>query len=335
MPQSDFIRSVAEPLPTHPTLIGQGATSVCYKVNRYGKWYVQKWLRPEMATNPLYVSAFKKELELGLRLDHPNIVRYVDIQMDANKFYILTDYVDGLSLDTFLTRHPNHFKNKAKQQQFVKELFSAIEYLHSHQMLHLDLKPENILITRQGHHVKLIDLGFAYQDCYPYNPAGSARYTAPEQIANAEKLSPACDVYAIGRVLQFVGIGSKRVINKCIAIDAKDRYLSVAELQMAYYTQWKKRLAMAGLCVLFVLAGYGVYSMFNTGDTKTVFKFESRHFSRSEYEEYKLDSTLRHHAQKYEGTNCSKWLLPNGEMIEMPEDVYEDACNKAKQNSIK
>ncbi|NDV66405.1 serine/threonine-protein kinase [Bacteroides sp. 224] len=232
-------------------LIGEGATSFCYKVNRDGKWLLMKQLKQEFTTDPLYLEALKKEFEVGQHLDHPNIVRYVN----GTDTEIFMQYVDGLPLNQFIKMKPNYFKDKANRKRFVDELTSAIDYLHLHQVLHLDLKPTNILITRQGNHVKLIDFGFAYQDCFIYQPAGTEGYTAPEQINGSADLSPASDIYAIGRVLKELNIGSRKVINKCMADDPKRRYQSVEELRAALQSasgRWRYWVVACGVGVVLV-----------------------------------------------------------------------------------
>lgn len=56
--------------------------------------------------------------------------------------------------------------SKAEVNRLLMELCDAVGYVHSHQIVHRDIKPENILITRDGHHPKLIDFGFADSDAF-------------------------------------------------------------------------------------------------------------------------------------------------------------------------
>jgi serine/threonine protein kinase len=148
------------------TLIGEGSTSICYKVRYNGKWFSKKQLKPEYKNFQLYRSALRKEYELGSRIDCPYVVHYSDIGEDRDGPYILTDYVDGQPLSKFIDDNPDYFKSRHARKRFTDELFSAVECLHTHQILHLDLTPSNILITKIEHHVKLIDYGFSYQDSY-------------------------------------------------------------------------------------------------------------------------------------------------------------------------
>jgi len=135
-----------------------GFTCDCYRVKLYGKFHFMKRLKPELRTDPRYVSALQKEFETGYRLDHPHLVRYVSKGEDC----LLTEYVDGENLKDFIVNHPDYFKSRKNADRFLSQLLDVVGYLHQHQIVHLDLKPENILITRIGHEVKLTDLGFCY-----------------------------------------------------------------------------------------------------------------------------------------------------------------------------
>ena len=90
------------------------------------------------------------------------MVRYVWLDGDN----ILMEYVDGETLAQRLTKNPDYFSNQRHKDKFVRQLLSALQYLHSHQVLHLDLKPDNILLTHIDDDVKLIDLGFCRTDAF-------------------------------------------------------------------------------------------------------------------------------------------------------------------------
>ena len=144
------INDGAEPLDV------SGATCQCYRVKLYGKLHFLKRLKPELRTNPRHVAALHKEFETGYNLDHPHLVRYLYCGDD----YLLTEYIDGSTLLEFAKQNPEFFKSKANVSRLLGSLLDVVEYLHSHQVVHLDLKPQNILITRVGHELKLTDLGF-------------------------------------------------------------------------------------------------------------------------------------------------------------------------------
>lgn len=155
-----------------------GSTCDCYRVKLYGKLHFMKRLKPEFRTDPRYVSALQKEFETGYRLDHPHLVHYVSKGDD----YLLTEYVEGLTLGAFVADHPDYFKSRKNTNRFLTQLLDVVGYLHQHQVIHLDLKPSNILMTRIGHDVKLADLGYCYTDTYTDTMGRTDKYAAPEQI---------------------------------------------------------------------------------------------------------------------------------------------------------
>ena len=221
-----------------PLSVG-GGTCDCYRVRLYGKLHFLKRLKPELRTDPRYVSAMQKEFETGYRLDHPHLVRYVSKGDD----YLLTEYVDGETLARFVVNHPEYFKSRKQTDRFLSQLLDAVGYLHQHQIVHLDLKPENILITRIGHEVKLTDLGYCYTDTYTDTMGRTDKYAAPEQLfpspigeGQGEVYPDArTDIYAIGKILQTLPNSYiyNKVIARCTATDPSNRYQSIDELQSA------------------------------------------------------------------------------------------------------
>jgi serine/threonine protein kinase len=215
------------------TLIGEGSTSICYKVRYNGKWFSKKQLKPEYKNFQLYRSALRKEYELGSRIDCPYVVHYSDIGEDRDGPYILTDYVDGQPLSKFIDDNPDYFKSRHARKRFTDELFSAVECLHTHQILHLDLTPSNILITKIEHHVKLIDYGFSYQDSYTETTGGTPGYSAPEQFTHEYPISAASDIYAIGNLLKEFHLSNSRIIARCLKDNPDERYQSAEDLHRA------------------------------------------------------------------------------------------------------
>ena len=224
--------------------VASGSTSTCYLLRRQGRLMLKKQLLPTYAVDERHREALRKEFELGCRLNHPNIPHYLEYQGD----WLLMDYVDGVTLTDFLRQHPNYFRKKRHARQFAEELLSAVDYLHSRQILHLDLKPDNIMLTRIGCHVKLIDLGYCYQDSYPFTSGSTPHYAAPDK-----KKTPATDIYSIGVIFSEIGIGYHAVTARCQRENAADRYQSVGELAAAMRKPHRLWLTIAA--ILLLLAG--------------------------------------------------------------------------------
>ena len=218
----------------------QGATCDAFRVKLYGKLHFLKRLKPELAGDIRYREALRKEFETGYRLEHPNLVRYVRLDEDS----ILMEYVEGETLTQRLTKNPDYFSVRKNTDKFVLQLLSALQYLHSHQVLHLDLKPDNILLTRINDDVKLIDLGFCRTDAFVDTQGYTSGFAAPEQLATQlpssgeeeqgmeATINVPTDIYAFGKILEQLPEHRRyhKVIERCTAENPADRYQSVEEI---------------------------------------------------------------------------------------------------------
>ncbi len=253
-----------------------GATSDTCKVRISGKWHFLKRPKKELADHPLYIAAFEKEFDLGYTLDHPHIVRYITKGRDNDGFYFLTEYVDGETLNDFIAHHPAYFQEKENVRKFIEQLLSALQYLHNRQILHLDLKPGNILITAIGHDVKIVDLGFAYSDCYQYLTVGKTnQYAAPEQLSGGA-IDQRTDVYGVGMLLLYLFTQTsdksllhkipqpyKSIIKKCLSEQKEHRFFDVVSIASAIKKESGKKkyyiIPTVVLLLLIVCAMGGVY----------------------------------------------------------------------------
>ena len=250
-------QSVDVPFDEVEALSSDGATSLSYKVRIWGKWFFLKRPKPEFADNPVYLAAFEKEFDLGIRLDHPNIVRYHSKGRDAHGVYILMEYVDGETLTKYIRQHPKLSKSEALR--IIDEIAEGLKYLHARQIVHFDLKPDNILITANGHHVKLIDLGFAYSDCYSAIACGTHAYSAPEQFASPQSASLRADVFALGNVIKYITPSFAGVVHRAIRSNPDERYPSIEALMHDLQRRRGRRyLAIAvGVCGIILFGVFG------------------------------------------------------------------------------
>lgn len=227
-----------------------GSTCDCYRVRYYGKLHFMKQLKPELRTDPRYVSALHKEFETGFRLDHPHLVRYVEKGDD----YLLTEYVDGETLKQFTESHPDFFKNRKNINQFLTQLLDVVGYLHQHQIVHLDLKPDNILITRIGQNVKLTDLGFSYSDVFTDTMGRTDQYAAPEQLQGG-KVDSRTDIYAIGKILETLHLPYiyNKVVKRCTQSEPAKRYQTTEEMLHALPSNSKLYRMMLAIVICMII----------------------------------------------------------------------------------
>lgn len=233
----------------------QGATCDTFRVKLYGKLHFLKRLKPEYAGDIRYQEALRKEFETGYRLEHPNLVRYLSLDKDG----ILMEYVDGETLSQRLAKNPDYFKQRKNTDKLVRQLLSVLQYLHSHQVLHLDLKPDNILLTHINDDVKLIDLGFCYTDTFADTQGHTNAFAAPEQLAG-EKVDARSDIYAFGKILELLPDHSiyNKVIARCTAEHPEDRYQSVEEIMHAINHQRRYFLWVAVIVFCAALLSVGL-----------------------------------------------------------------------------
>lgn len=248
-------------------LFRQGATCNTFLTRYYGKLVLVKEIRPEYADNVNYRTLFRKEFETGFSLNHPAIPRYLKLGEQDGKVYIMEEYVDGSTLTDFVKSDADYFHDLVNADRFARQLLAALHYLHQHQVLFLDLKPDNILITRIGHDVRLVDLGFAFVSGYPETAGLTPSFAAPEQRGK-QKVDERTDIWLYGRMLQYVGVPAiyNKVISRCMQERPGDRYTDMELLQHSLPPSPRSRrrgklivalsvlllMVIAGLCVLFV-----------------------------------------------------------------------------------
>lgn len=201
-----------------------------FKVKRYGRWFVLKGLKAEYMNQAFYLELLRKEFDLTIQLDHPNIVRVFNRENDPVAGpSLLMEYIDGCTLSEFLKTRPS----LAIRRKILYELLDAMRYFHSKQIIHRDLKPSNILITHNGNNVKIIDFGLSDADDYAVlkQPAGTVKYAAPEQMQQGTKIDARADIYAFGKLLQLILPSQyKAIARKCQSTDPASRYQTEDEI---------------------------------------------------------------------------------------------------------
>jgi len=193
--------------------IGEGGMGVVYR-GRHTNLDVDvavKVLRPELAVgDPRYVERFRHEAQVAARLDHPNLIRVLDVQSKDALCYMVMELVIGESLTERVDR-----KGPLAEAEALCILLGAAEGLaaaHAQGLVHRDIKPDNILISRDGK-VKLADLGLARpkEGGKTFTQAGhvigTPNYMAPEQWQLEAAIGAAADVWALGATLFFVLTG--------------------------------------------------------------------------------------------------------------------------------
>src|SRR6266851_4977959 len=107
--------------------------------------------------DPEFAERFAREARALARLNHPHIVTVYDSGHSGEVYYLLMEYVDGVTLRQTMRDAP---MEPAVALRIVSQSCDALQYAHDARIVHRDVKPENILLTRDGS-VKIADFGLA------------------------------------------------------------------------------------------------------------------------------------------------------------------------------
>jgi eukaryotic-like serine/threonine-protein kinase len=157
----------------------------------------------QFESDVVFYGRFRREEEVGRRLDHPNIIKVLTPR-HRSRMYIAMEYVDGRSLRAIM--RDERPMSAARALNFARQICSAMVYMHSQGVIHRDLKPENALITATGE-VRLTDFGIALDESARRltwaglsTTIGTPDYMAPEQVSGRHG-DARTDIYALGTML--------------------------------------------------------------------------------------------------------------------------------------
>ena len=237
---------------TDVELLWQTNHHLLARSKRYGRWWMLKALKRDVAEQTIYQQMLRKELEMLMHLQNPYIVQTVGLErVEGLGMCIVMEYVDGVRLDEWL-KLP---QSKECRYKLLIQLLEAMEYVHAAGMVHRDLKPGNILVTRNGANIKLIDFGLADNDHMAIlkQPAGTADYIAPEQATMAIP-DIRNDIYSLGKVIALLlpERSFKSVVCRCLKPIDK-RYQNVEQLLKAIKSRRQQKRYIATTLAFIVI----------------------------------------------------------------------------------
>ncbi|MFC4404625.1 Stk1 family PASTA domain-containing Ser/Thr kinase [Gracilibacillus xinjiangensis] len=161
-----------------------------------------KVLRLEYAEDEEFISRFHREAHASTSLSHPNVVSIYDVGEEGNIYYIVMEYIDGMTLKQYIQLHAPIETEEVLE--IMKQVTSAIAHAHDNGIIHRDIKPQNILIDKYGL-VKVTDFGIATALSataltQTNSVLGSIHYLSPEQ-ARGGKANNKSDIYSLGIVM--------------------------------------------------------------------------------------------------------------------------------------
>lgn len=344
-------------------ILGQGGMGKVYQarnINTDTFWAIKEICKKEGADVDLLA-----EPKLLKKLEHPALPRLFDILEQDGKLYIVSDYVDGISLDKKLET-----ENKIAEEivaDWAVQLCKALEYLHSlepNPIIYRDMKPSNIILSNSGI-LKLIDFGIARE----YKPQsdgdtvyiGTRGYAAPEQYGIGQT-SAASDIYSLGVTLHHLLTGKnpielpyglkpirffddtlspemEAIIWKCTREDSAERYQSASELLKDLDAlQAKYGTGLPGMAGSYVSGKYpdGLKSKAGTGnaDNIPVYQASFRKLVITVWDNAEFGCELAYAAAKY---TLGEVLLADLDLLAPKADLFlslKKYPSKSIQDSI-
>ena len=200
--KENMIKISTEPVANYYTIVkdlGHGSYGQVKKV----KHKELNEIRAMKITNKKSDSS-KYEIEILKKISHPNITKIFEIFSDSKKYYIIMEFLEGGELFEAITNIGSF--TEASASKVLKQILSAVYYLHSNHIVHRDLKPENIMLTQKpkngNYQIKLIDFGTAkiFKPGKKMNKfIGTSYYIAPEVLK--ERYDEKCDIWSCGVIL--------------------------------------------------------------------------------------------------------------------------------------
>jgi serine/threonine protein kinase len=168
-----------------------------------GRTVAIKIPHPEMEADPQLFDRFKREQEIGEKLDHPGVMK-VFKDAHRSRIYMVMEWVEGQLLRNVLSAARKLPPDRAAQ--ITAKVCDALDYIHTHGVVHRDMKPENIMVDSEDR-IKLIDFGIAANEgsrrltfANLSNVMGTPDYISPEQV-RGKRGNARSDIYAMGVML--------------------------------------------------------------------------------------------------------------------------------------
>ncbi len=212
--------------------IGEGGMAFVYLATNVnlGSKVAIKLLKDDFVGHPNIRKRFLAEAKNLAQMNHPNVVRVIDLIDAGDIVAFVMEYVEGNTLEEKLLKEGKLSDHIIST--FLTQMILAIDYVHKQGFIHRDIKPSNFLITGENQ-IKLLDFGIAKNTndvSIDYTKTGLAQqmgtplYMSPEQIKNTSEVTKQTDFYSLGVVLWEMIMGKK-------PYDSRD--LSLPEIQVS------------------------------------------------------------------------------------------------------
>nr|XP_043607705.1 integrin-linked protein kinase 1-like [Erigeron canadensis] len=194
---------------TNSHLIGKGSFGEIVRACWRGTPVAVKRILPSLSDDKLVIQDFRHEVNLLVKLRHPNIVQFLGAVTDKKPLMLITEYLRGGDLHQCLKE--KGALSPATAVNFALDIARGMAYLHNEPnvVIHRDLKPRNVLLVNSNaDHLKVGDFGLSKlirvqnsHDIYKMTgETGSYRYMAPE-VFKHRKYDKKVDVFSFSMIL--------------------------------------------------------------------------------------------------------------------------------------
>lgn len=188
------------------SLVGKGGMAEVYRAEdttHGGRSVAIKVLLSNLAEDEQFRKRFQREAQALAGLEHPNIVRLYDYGVENNLYFMVMEYLNGLSLSSALRQGGKMDRDMALP--ILTNIAEALDYAHAAGLVHRDIKPSNVMLDSSHGTLRavLTDFGIVKMPTAMTNITESAvigtfDYIAPEQIQATDQLDGRADIYALG-----------------------------------------------------------------------------------------------------------------------------------------
>jgi len=184
------------------------------------------------------IKKIKEEISILKKLNHENIVKFFGFFETNNQLLIKMEYVKYGTLSKWMKNNKKISEQEASI--ILKQIFSAIEYLHGKQICHRDIKPENIMLSKENdlNSIKIVDFGLSasnFDKLINHDYCGTYIYMAPEQIEK-KLYFISVDIWSIG-ILMFMLLNNGKHPFYVKGIERKDFNKKIQSCKINFYNK--------------------------------------------------------------------------------------------------
>ncbi|KAH7718463.1 Protein kinase [Aphelenchoides avenae] len=157
---------------------------------------------------PTRLLQVEREIAIMKLIEHPHVLHLYDVYENKKYLYLLLEHVSGGELFDYLVRKGRLMAKEARK--FFRQIISALDFCHAHNICHRDLKPENLLLDERNN-IKVADFGMAslqVEGSMLETSCGSPHYACPEVIRGEKYDGRKADVWSCGVILYALLVGA-------------------------------------------------------------------------------------------------------------------------------